>query len=194
MVSAQTPTLAKIKNTASETDARALLYIALCEVCDFFNVGKNMSDTQIALTADLILESFWYLKLEEIKYCFRRAMQQEKVYDRLDGNMILGWLRDYDAERTEEAIRISEQKEAEELNQYHPDPQALTYDSYINSLWNLALYADPRAVEILSEMEDTKPMRIKFLTIEERHQKEFAFQLFRQKYIQNKKNDSRIIP
>ena len=78
MVAAKTPTIARIKNEASETDVRALLYIAICEVCDFFNVGKNMNDTQVALTADLIIEEFWHLRLEEIKYCFRRAMRREK--------------------------------------------------------------------------------------------------------------------
>lgn len=116
MVAAQTPTLAKIKNSASRTDARALLSIAICELCDFFNVGKNMNDTQIALTADLILEQYWYLHLEEVKYCFRRAMLREKLFDRLDGNIILGWLAAYDTERTAEAMRLSEQEDSENFN------------------------------------------------------------------------------
>lgn len=116
MVLAKTPTIAQIKNGVSLNDARALLSIAVCEVCDFFNVGKNMNDTQIALTVEIILERYWYLHLEEIKYCFRRAMMREKLYDRLDGNIILGWLRSYDAERTEEAMRISEQEDAERFN------------------------------------------------------------------------------
>lgn len=188
MVSAQTPTLAKIKNSASETDARALLYIAICEVCDFFNVGKNMSDTQVALTVDLILESYWYMKLEEIKYCFHRAMRREKLFDRLDGNIILGWLKEYDAERTEEAIRKSEQRESQMQYEHRPDPKARTYDSYINSLWNLALYADPEAVDKLCNMQEMAATQSPLLTPEQKHQKNLAFkQYFYQQYLKGNK-------
>lgn len=116
MVSAKTPTIAQIKNNVSLDDARALLSIAVCELCDFFNVGKNMNDTQIALTVDIMLERYWYLRLEEIKFCFRRAMAREKLFDRLDGNIILGWLAAYDTERTAEAMRLSEQEDSENFN------------------------------------------------------------------------------
>ena len=44
-----------------------------------------------------IIDRFYYLKLEEIKLCFRNAMASGKIYDRLDGNIILGWLNEYDA-------------------------------------------------------------------------------------------------
>ena len=187
MVQAPTPTLAKIKNTTSEIKLRALLYIAICEVCDFFNVGKNMSDTQIALTADLIIETYWYMKLEEIKYCFRRAMKREKLFDRIDGNIILGWLKEYDSERTEQAMRDSEQRESQMRYELRPDPKARTWESYVNHLWGLALYADPEAVEKLSTMIDPVPSRMKLLTAEERHQKELDFKTYYYKYLQNKK-------
>lgn len=188
MVQAPTPTLAKIKNTTSEIKLRALLYIAICEVCDFFNVGKNMSDTQIALTADLIIESYWYMKLEEIKYCFRRAMKREKLFDRIDGNIILGWLKEYDTERTEEAIRKSEQRESQMRYEQRPDPKARTYDSYINSLWDLAMYADPEAVEKLCNMHEMAATQPPPLTPEQKHQKSLAFkQYFYQQYLKGNK-------
>lgn len=186
MVAAQTPTLAKIKNSASETDARALLYIALCEVCDFFNVGKNMSDTQIALTADLIIESYWYMKLEEIKFCFRRAMRREKLFDRLDGNIILGWLKEYDTERTEEAMRKSDQEALQIQYQQQPSQGAVSFEQYIDSLWNLAYYADPEAVEKLADLQEltaTMP-----LSPEQQHEKELNFKkYFYQQYLKGNK-------
>lgn len=187
MVRARTPTLAKIKNSASETEARALLYIALCEVCDFFNVGKNMNDTQIALTVDLILESYWYMKLEEIKFCFRRAMRNVKLFDRLDGNIILGWLREYDNERTEEAMRISDQEASRLWNEHKPTPDAQSWDRYVAHLWDLALYADADAVEKLCSIKDMQSTLSKTLPLDERQRREFEFQLFRQKYNQQKK-------
>lgn len=133
MVAAKTPTLAEIKNKVSLNDIRALLTIAVCEVCDFFNVGKNMNDMQVALTVDLIVERFWYFKLEEVKYCFRRAMMHEKLFDRLDGNIIIGWLETYDAERTEEAVKLSEQEDARRLKA-EPGDNAVTLGEYLAKL------------------------------------------------------------
>lgn len=154
MVAAATPTLAKIKNEASETDARALLYIAVCEVCDFFNVGKNMNDTQIGVTVDLILELFWYFKLEEVKYCFRRAMARGKLFDRLDGNIIIGWLREYDAERTEEAIRLSDQRASEEQNAAYDNPDAVSFERYTEILRERAASGDEDAAARLKDIEE----------------------------------------
>lgn len=178
MVAAQTPTLAKIKNKASEVDARALLYIAICEVCDFFNVGKNMNDTQVAVTIDLILESFWHLRLEEIKYCFRRAMMREKLFDRLDGNIIIGWLREYDVERTEEAMRISEQREMQQVNETSDCPEAVSFEDYVADLRNRAL-KDEKAAQVLNEIDNPSPKRLNLLTNEERAQKDHDFRIWR---------------
>lgn len=39
--------------------------------------------------------------------CFRNAMASGKIYDRLDGNIILGWLNEYDAQRDEIVSSLS---------------------------------------------------------------------------------------
>lgn len=187
MVAAQTPTIAKIKNDVSLDDARALLSIAVCEVCDFFNVGKNMNDAQIALTVDLIIEQFWYFKLEEIKYCFRRAMMREKLFDRLDGNIIMGWLREYDTERTEEAIRISEQRDTQQVNETADCPEAVSFEDYVADLRNRAL-KDEKAAEALKEIDNPSPKRLNLLTNEERVQKDHDFRMWRTfNYLSRKK-------
>lgn len=178
MVATQTPTLAKIKNEISLDDARALLSIAICEVCDFFNVGKNMNDTQIALTVDLIIEQFWYFKLEEIKYCFRRAMMREKLFDRLDGNIIIGWLREYDAERTEEAIRISEQRDMQQVNEIKDNPNAVSFEDYVADLRSRA-EKDKKAAELIKEIDNPSPKRLNLLTNKERVQKDHDFKMWR---------------
>lgn len=187
MVAARTPTLAKIKNQISLNDARALLSIAICEVCDFFNVGKNMNDTQIAITVDLILESFWHLKLEEIKYCLRRAMMREKLFDRIDGNIIIGWLREYDAERTEEAMRISDQKASQELNEPRDRSGTIGYNEYIANLRERAKI-DKEAEKLLKDIDNPPPQRLSLLTNEERAQREHDFKMWRIfNYLQGKK-------
>lgn len=154
MVSTQTPTLAKIRHQMSLTDLRALLSIAVCEVCDFFNVGKNMNDTQVAMTVDLIIEQHSDLKLEEIKYCFRRAMMREKLFDRLDGNIIIGWIRDYDAERTEEAISLSEHDDSVAQNRLLPRADdSVSFSQYLGLLRQKAAGGDEQAAKDLAQAE-----------------------------------------
>lgn len=75
--------LSVIRKEITLAGARAILVIAINELVSFFNVGKTMNDVQVALTADLIIDRFYYLKLEEIKLCFRNAMASGKIYDRL---------------------------------------------------------------------------------------------------------------
>lgn len=174
----QTPTLAKIKNEASETDARALLYIALCEVCDFFNVGKNMNDTQIAMTVDLIIERFGHLKPTEIKFCFRRAMMRERLFDRLDGNIIIGWLTDYDAERTEEAIKLSEQQDRQQFNEVRELPEAVSYEAYLDSLKERAK-TDKGAKELLDGINRPTKGQFTIATSEQRAARDHEFKLWR---------------
>ena len=182
MVASKTPTIAKIKNKISLNDARALLSIAICEVCDFFNIGKNMNDTQIALTVDLIIESFWYMKLEEIKYCLHRAMMREKVFDRLDGNIIIGWLREYDSERTEEAMRVSEHEETLSWNENRPDSSAVTFEEYQKMLRQRD---DDTAREILASMppEEEGSGRKRKRTKEEERKFKFEYEIWKQNYL-----------
>ena len=101
--------LTRIMNSTSLTCARAAVVIAISEVVMFFNVGKTMNATQVAMTADLIIEKYGYFNMEDLKLAFKRAMYSSRVFD------ILGWLRDYDLERTAviEQQRINEQKEHE---------------------------------------------------------------------------------
>lgn len=183
MVRAGTPTLAKIRNEASETDARALLYIAVCELCDFFNVGKNMNDTQIGLTVDLILESYWYFRLEEVKYCFRRAMARGKLFDRLDGNIILGWLREYDNERTEEAMRASDQAESERLNAPCDNPGAVSFERYTEILRERAESGDEDAAARLKEIDEGSRGAASAPTLDGREREIKFKQGFYQKYL-----------
>lgn len=177
MVAAQSPTIAKIKNSISLNDIRALLSIAICEVCDFFNISKNMNNAQIAITVDLIIENFWYLKLEEVKYCFHRAMMRERIYDRLDGNIIIGWLRDYDAERTEEAMRMSDQRASQELNEPKNEPGAVSFKEYMAILKEQA-QTDKEAAKRLEDI--TEISSDKTPTQEKVKQKNHDFETWKQ--------------
>ena len=100
-----------------------------------------MNDVQVALTADLIIDRFYYLKLEEIKLCFRNAMASGKIYDRLDGNIILGWLNEYDAQRDEIVSSLS----INEAHEQNNNSTGMFYGEYIKHLTERSENGDEEA-------------------------------------------------
>lgn len=128
--------LSAIRSEIGMQGVRAVLVIALSELVQFFNVGKTMNDVQVAMTADLIISRYYYLKLEELKYCFQQAMCYGKVFDRLDGNVILGWIRDYDMMR-DECVTDASISEANEKKR-QSETSGMFYNDYIAYLQKLA--------------------------------------------------------
>lgn len=77
-----------------------------------------MGGDQVRQTADMILEDYSHFKPEDFKLCFSRAKKGHygKLYDRLDGQIIMGWLMDYDNERDGE-IEVIRAKDNRQLKQ-----------------------------------------------------------------------------
>lgn len=96
-----TCSIAVVNREFGETHLRAFMVNVLNDLINFFNVGKSMSAVQVAQTADLVIEEFYYLKPDDLKLCFTKAKKGAygKLYDRIDGQIILEWLRQYDQER-----------------------------------------------------------------------------------------------
>lgn len=97
----------------------ALLNIILVDLVLFFEVGKTMGADQVKQTVGLILEDYKHLKPEDFKLCFNRFKKGHygKLYDRLDGQIILDVLMRYDNERDSEIenIRSRENRELKKL-------------------------------------------------------------------------------
>lgn len=95
--------IAKIKKERGEPLITALLIEIICSLTEFFSVGKGMNNMQTAETARLILQEFYFLKLEDFKVFsdYMKAGRYGKAYDRVDGNTIMINLRQYCAERAE---------------------------------------------------------------------------------------------
>lgn len=184
MVASPTPTLAKIKNEASLADARSMVALAICDLCSFLNVGKNMNDKQIARTADMIIERFWYFKVEELKFCFNRAMRTEKIFDRIDGNIILQWLEDYDVERTNVAADISRERDAEWLQS---SSDGLSWSEYILELKHKRDNGDKEATQ---RLDDIQHMRNLPRFGRASKEKDIAYkQWYYNEYLKNKYNE-----
>lgn len=100
-VNSITPELAVFKKKCGETSLYAVMTILINDLIDFFSVGKTMGQNQIVSTIKLIVEDFYYLKIEDFKLCFNNAKRGKygKVYDRIDGNVIYDWIIQYNQER-----------------------------------------------------------------------------------------------
>lgn len=81
--------------------ATTMLTIIVSQQVQYFNVGKTMNAAQVAMTVDDIIDRFGYMTLEEIATAFAIARRTAHVYDRLDPNILIGWLYDYDRRRDE---------------------------------------------------------------------------------------------
>lgn len=62
-----------------------------------------MGERQIAETVRMIIDDFYYLNFDDLKFCFNNAKKGKygKIYDRIDGNIIYSWVQKYGNERVE---------------------------------------------------------------------------------------------
>lgn len=106
--------------SASQTveQLKAFVQQAIINVNQFVNV-EGMNSEQIRLTASLVIQEFVNLNIADIKLCFQMGMAGRfgKLYNRIDGQIILGWLREYQEHRFEVAECIELQKGATAKNQ-----------------------------------------------------------------------------
>lgn len=187
MIKADTPNVWEVRRDIGELKTKAVIVYALAWLARLVNVERNLTETQIGEIAADIIEEYGYMKMEELKYVLKQGARKEKIYGRLDYNVVMGWFADYAAERAVCCEDISSQRETQELNQAKPAEGAVTWGEYVNRLWELAAYADPDAVERLSEIADAAPGRARLLSSAERHQKEVDFKrYYYNQYLKNK--------
>lgn len=98
-----------LKNESGETHVRALMAYMISDLIENINVGKTMNDVQVARACDLILDEFYFLKVDDFKLCFNRVLAGKygKSYDRIDVQVLFGWLNAYCNERMNSADESS---------------------------------------------------------------------------------------
>ena len=108
-----------IKKEQGAEVVQSALSMLILTVNDFFNLAQPMKPSQIKQTAELIMERYYYLKLEEFQLCFKNAMAGDygTIYNRLDGSVIFEWLKKFDAER-DRAVEIKRNEEHARNNMY----------------------------------------------------------------------------
>ena len=112
------PSLATLKKYQSEMVAALILCKIIKNTAKFFNVGGAINDQQIQETAVLILDSYYYLNIKDFVLCFKMAKQGKfgKLFDRLDGAIVLGWIEEYKELRLIEAQNNSQKKANDRKN------------------------------------------------------------------------------
>lgn len=107
-IKAERPHVSAMIKKYGETDVRAVLVLMVIEHVKFFNVGKTMNENQVVETVKLIMHQYSGYKLEDFAACFnnRKLGKYGKLYDVMDGSIILQDLALYDTER----MAIIEQK------------------------------------------------------------------------------------
>ena len=176
MIEADTPSLWDLRNQLGHPAAVAILVNAFIHAAKLVNLDKNITQEQIGEAANDVLESKGYLKVEEIKFLLKRALRTQNVYGRLDYNVLMNWVEQYDNERTEEAMRISDQRETQETNEVKDNPDAVSYESYLANLHERAK-TDAAAATLLAEIKNPPTTKLTFLSREEREEKEHQFKL-----------------
>lgn len=174
MIEAETPTLWELRSQLGHPAAIAILVNAFIHAAKLVNLDKNLTIEQIGEVANDTLEQYGQLKVEEIKYLLKRALRTQNVYGRLDYNVLMNWVEEYDSERTDEAMRISEQEALQSENRSFDSPHAVSYDDYLASLAERAK-TDKEAADILDSINNPPAQRLTLLTKEDREQKEKDF-------------------
>ncbi len=128
--------ISKLKSIDAD-DAFQAICLAITATCQYFNIGKNMNSTQVNMTAELILEIYWHFRIEEILLVFKKAMigSYGKVFDRIDGAVIMDWISQYDVyERGSYIEKISVQNRKEIDTSFVEPVEALKeiYKEFVN--------------------------------------------------------------
>ena len=145
------PALATLKKERGEAKARSVLVLIVNDMLDFFNAAGDMNDTQVAMTVDFILEEYPYMQADDITLCFRNAMKGKygKLYNRIDGQIIMGWLREYNRERCTVASEQSYNEHKAYLSEESKPTQGIFYAEYRARLERRARVGDQEAKRLL---------------------------------------------
>lgn len=106
-INSDSQTLVQLRFEIGQKEMIATISILLAELCAFFSVGKQATKEGLKEAARLIIQEFYFLKLEDLKYFFDKFKSgyYGQTFDRIDGNVIMVALRQYSNER----IRIAEE-------------------------------------------------------------------------------------
>ena len=177
--------LRHIRQSLDRRDQTMLISEMIREVNEFFNVGNGMTARQMKLTAELILDNpgFSDLTLGNVKACFRQRMMSEKLYNRLDGNIIIGWLREFKSDMADwcENRNLGRDR-MERQDDTRDGAGAIAFETYMAMLESRANDGDKEAQKTLAEFR----RRAAIKSAEQTRQDRLDFHKFKMQYLKER--------
>jgi len=111
----ETPALSVVKKEIGEQTAATYVTAMLADIEQFYNVKQSLSSVQLRMLAEMIINNFYYFKIADLKLFAERFKLglYGKVYDRIDGGVIMEALNQYSDERMNEAEAYNQKKASE---------------------------------------------------------------------------------
>lgn len=128
LASKTSPALSELRKNKGEQVAIGVLVALMDECQQYFNLQQPMNAQQLLLTAELIIEKYYYLRIEELRVCFRMAMKGEfgPVYNRIDGQVFFEWILKYMPIRGNVTTRmLQEQQSNNNIYEMFQHPQVM---------------------------------------------------------------------
>jgi hypothetical protein len=163
LASKTSPALSEIKKQKGEQVALGVLVALMDECQQYFNLQQPMNPQQLMLTAELIMEEYYYLRVEEFRLCFRMAMKGEygPVYNRIDGQIFFEWIRKYFSKRDAVTNRmVKDQQSSNNIYEMFQHPQVV--DAIHQAADKLKIEQAPA-----QEAKDRKPSEFEQMLIDE---------------------------
>tara|TARA_R110000787_G_scaffold184562_2_gene296468 strand:- start:279 stop:725 length:447 start_codon:yes stop_codon:yes gene_type:complete len=98
--------------TENEEKTADIIMLMLIQFQDFYNCKSKMDKPQLLETAYIIIQQFRHFNYYDIGIALRDAKMREKIYDRVDGGMILEFLTYHDINRTGMIVTKREQQKS----------------------------------------------------------------------------------
>tara|TARA_R110000744_G_scaffold134922_1_gene244211 strand:+ start:9574 stop:10074 length:501 start_codon:yes stop_codon:yes gene_type:complete len=95
-----------------------ILMLMLIQFQDFYNCKTKMDKSQLMETSYIICEKFRHYNYYDIGMTLKVAKINEKIYDRIDGGMILEWLMKHDIKRTGLIINEREKQKTKQNSEW----------------------------------------------------------------------------
>jgi hypothetical protein len=170
-----------------DVKTKAIIIYAIAWMAELVNVDRNLTEPQILELSSDILRDYGYIKVEELKYILKRGVKS-KIYARLDYNVVMNWFKDYDNERTEIAMDISDQESSQQENDITVAPDSITWGQYLERLQRLSQQGDATATARLDEINNPPQQKLTLITNEQRHQRDVAFKTWYYREYLRRKN------
>ena len=107
----------------NEEKTADIIMLMLIQFQDFYNCKSKMDKIQLLETAHIIIQQFKHFNYYDIGIALKEAKLKEKIYDRIDGGMILEYLivterENQKAQQNGEWSALSERSSVQRLKDY----------------------------------------------------------------------------